>query len=72
MRTQSFKSLATAILIVTSLSLCACGSMTTREKNMAIGAGAGAAVGAIFTGGSAVGTAAGAAAGGAIGHAVTK
>ena len=52
------------------LGLTACGGMSTQDKNTAVGAGAGAVVGAVLTGGSAVGTVGGAAVGGVIGNRV--
>ena len=54
------------------LSLSGCGNLTTRDKNTIIGAGVGAAAGAVLTGGSGIGTAGGAAIGGFIGHQVGK
>lgn len=54
------------------LSLSGCSSMTTRDKNTAIGAGVGAVAGAVLTGGSAWGTVGGAAVGGVIGNQVGK
>lgn len=56
----------TAILL--SLSLTACGGMTTRQKNTAIGAGVGGVAGSVLTNGSTLGTIGGAAVGGYIGH----
>ena len=55
-----------ASLVALSL-LGACSGMSTREKNTAIGAGAGAVGGAVLTGGSTAGTLGGAAVGGIIG-----
>lgn len=49
-----------------------CSGMSTREKDTAIGAGIGAAAGAVLTGGSAFGTIGGAAVGGLIGNEVSK
>ncbi|ADM41985.1 Osmotically inducible lipoprotein B precursor [Edwardsiella tarda FL6-60] len=46
--------------------------MSKRDRNTAIGAGAGALGGAILTDGSALGTVGGAAIGGLIGHQVGK
>ncbi|STD43834.1 lipoprotein [Edwardsiella tarda] len=46
--------------------------MSKRDRNTAIGAGAGAIGGAILTDGSALGTVGGAAIGGLIGHQVGK
>jgi osmotically inducible lipoprotein OsmB len=54
------------------LGLGGCGDMSTRDKDTAIGAGAGAVAGAVLTGGSAVGTVGGAAVGGLIGNQVGK
>lgn len=57
-------------MIAFVLGLTACAGMSTREKNTAVGAGAGAVVGAVLTGGSPVGTVGGAAVGGVIGNQV--
>lgn len=54
------------------MSLSGCSSMTTRDKNTAIGAGVGAVTGAVLTGGSAWGTVGGAAVGGVIGNQVGR
>lgn len=54
------------------LSLAGCSSMTKRDRNTAIGAGAGAIGGAILTDGSALGTIGGGVLGGVIGHQVGK
>ena len=54
------------------LGLGGCSGMSTRDKDTAIGAGAGAVAGAVLTGGSAVGTIGGAAVGGLIGNQVGK
>jgi osmotically inducible lipoprotein OsmB len=51
--------------------LVGCNSMDRRDKNAMIGAGIGAAGGAILTDGSPLGTIGGAAAGGIIGHEMT-
>lgn len=61
-----------AVAAAALLGLGGCSGMSTHEKNTAIGAGAGAVVGAVLTGGSAVGTVGGAAVGGVIGHEVGK
>ena len=65
-----------AIIVPTAaallLGLSGCAGMSGQEKNTAIGAGAGAVVGAVLTGGSGVGTVGGAAVGGVIGHEVGK
>ena len=47
-----------------------CSNLSQRDKNTAIGAGVGAAAGAILTGGGAAGTVGGAAVGGVIGSQV--
>jgi osmotically inducible lipoprotein OsmB len=59
---------ASAIL----LSLIACGHMSERDQNTAIGAGVGAIGGSILTGGSTAGAIGGAAVGGIIGHEMNK
>lgn len=64
--------------LVTSLSVClfigltACSGMSTRDRDTAIGAGAGAVGGAVLTGGSTGGTVGGAIVGGVIGNQVGK
>ncbi len=58
-----------AVLLV---GLSGCSGMSTRDKDIAIGAGAGAVAGAVLTGGSAAGTVGGAAVGGLIGNEVSK
>ncbi|EED65927.1 glycine zipper 2TM domain-containing protein [Comamonas testosteroni] len=70
---KTIKLTVTAILVVATLvGLGACGDMSRRDKDMAIGAGAGAVGGAVLTGGSAIGTIGGAAVGGVIGNEVGK
>jgi osmotically inducible lipoprotein OsmB len=49
-----------------------CSNMSQRDKNTAVGAGVGAAAGAILTGGGTLGTLGGAAVGGVIGNQVDK
>ncbi len=49
-----------------------CSDMTRRDKDTAIGAGAGAVGGAVLSGGSAAGTVGGAAVGGVIGNQVGR
>ncbi len=63
---------AIAVLSVSALSLAACGGMSTRQKDTAIGAGVGAVAGSVLTGGSGVGTIGGAVVGGVIGNEVGK
>lgn len=60
------------VAIATVLGLSACSGMSSRDKNTAIGAGAGAIGGAILTGGGTAGTVGGAVVGGVIGHEVGK
>jgi len=61
-----------ALVAAALLSLSACSGMTRQGRNTAIGAGVGAAGGAILTGGSTIGTLGGAAVGGIIGHEGSK
>jgi len=61
-----------ALVTVLLISLSGCSGMSTRDKNTAIGAGVGAATGAVLTGGSAVGIVGGAAVGGIIGNQIGK
>ncbi|WP_436857484.1 osmotically-inducible lipoprotein OsmB [Citrobacter tructae] len=67
------KKMTAAVLAITlAMSLSACSNMSKRDRNTAIGAGAGAVGGAVLTDGSALGTLGGAAVGGIIGHQVGK
>lgn len=59
-----------AVTMAVILGLSGCSGMSTRDRNTAIGAGAGAAGGAVLTGGSVLGTVGGAAVGGVIGNQV--
>ena len=69
----SSKKVAAAMQSITlAMSLSACGSWSKRDRNTAIGAGAGALGGAVLTNGSTLGTLGGAAVGGIIGHQVGK
>jgi len=52
--------------------LVACGDMSRRDKDTAVGAGVGAVGGAVLTGGSAVGTLGGAAVGGIVGNQIGR
>lgn len=63
---------ATTLTICLFTGLTACSGMSTRDRDTAIGAGAGAVGGAVLTGGSALGTVGGAAVGGIIGNQVGK
>lgn len=66
------KFLLWVLLLAFTMNITACGSMSTRGKNTAIGAGIGAVGGAILTGGSALGTVGGAAVGGVVGNQINK
>jgi len=74
MRKQHYIGRAKPLIIAVALmvGLSGCSSMTTRNKNTAIGAGVGAVAGAVLTGGSGIGTVGGAAIGGIIGNQVGK
>ena len=61
-----------AVTAAVLLGVGGCSGMSTRDRDTAIGAGAGAVGGAVLTGGSAVGTVGGAAVGGVIGNQVGK
>ena len=61
-----------AVTAAILLGVAGCGNMSTRDKDTAIGAGAGAVAGAVLTGGSTLGTVGGAAVGGYIGNQVGK
>ena len=61
-----------ALVVAVLLGLGGCDTMSTRDKDTAIGAGVGAVGGAVLTGGSAIGTIGGAAVGGLIGNQVGK
>ncbi|MCW3478469.1 osmotically-inducible lipoprotein OsmB [Neisseriaceae bacterium JH1-16] len=58
------------VIVITSLAamVTGCAGMSHRDRNTAIGAGAGAVVGSVLTNGDALGTIGGAAVGGVIGH----
>lgn len=69
----SGKKLAAITLASTLLfGLSACSGMSDRDRNTAIGAGAGGVAGAVLTGGSTAGTLGGAVVGGVIGNQVKK
>jgi len=59
-----------SLLAIALLGMGGCSSMSTRDRNTAIGAGVGALGGAVLTNGSALGTIGGAAVGGIIGNQV--
>jgi osmotically inducible lipoprotein OsmB len=70
---MNIQKILTSILIVVGLlEISGCSGMTRRDRNTAIGAGAGAVAGAVLTGGSGIGTVGGAAVGGVIGNQVGK
>ncbi len=54
------------------LGLSACSNMSDRDRNTAIGAGAGGVAGSVLTGGSTMGTIGGAVVGGVIGNQIDK
>ncbi|MGO5000003.1 osmotically-inducible lipoprotein OsmB [Oceanisphaera sp. W20_SRM_FM3] len=67
------KKISTMILASTLvLGLTACSNMSDRDRNTAIGAGAGGVAGSVLTGGSTMGTVGGAVVGGVIGNQVGK
>ncbi|EJA1683769.1 osmotically-inducible lipoprotein OsmB [Escherichia coli] len=67
------KKMTAAVLAITlAMALSACSNWSKRDRNTAIGAGAGALGGAVLTDGSTLGTLGGAAIGGVIGHQVGK
>lgn len=67
---KRFATAATAITL--AVTLAGCSNMSKRDRNTAIGAGAGAVGGAILTDGGTLGTLGGAAIGGLIGRQVDK
>ncbi|NIY46341.1 osmotically-inducible lipoprotein OsmB [Cedecea colo] len=71
--TLNNKKIAAVMLALTlATSLSACSNWSKRDRNTALGAGAGAVGGAVLSNGSALGTLGGAAVGGVIGHQVSK
>ena len=66
---RSHSLLLTSILLLAAAAT-GCSNMSQRDKNTAVGAGVGAAAGAILTGGGTLGTLGGAAVGGVIGNQV--
>lgn len=65
------KNTASMLVILLLVGLSGCADMTQRQKDTGIGAGVGAAAGALITGGW-VGTAVGAGAGAVVGHEMSK
>ncbi len=68
-RTVSHHSVLLATLLL-AVAATGCSNMSRRDQNTAVGAGVGAAAGAILTGGGTLGTLGGAAVGGVIGNQV--
>lgn len=68
-RTASHHSALLAALLL-AVAATGCSNMSRRDQNTAVGAGVGAAAGAILTGGGTLGTLGGAAVGGVIGNQV--
>ncbi len=60
------------VVVMATLSVTACGHMSNRDRNTAIGAGVGAVGGAVLTDGSTLGSLGGAALGGIIGHQTSR
>ncbi|BEM82416.1 lipoprotein [Serratia marcescens] len=60
------------VVVMATISVTACGHMSNRDRNTAIGAGVGAVGGAVLTDGSTLGTLGGAALGGIIGHQTSR
>jgi osmotically inducible lipoprotein OsmB len=69
---KNHKPLVWSVFLAIALSTSGCGSMSSRGKSTAIGAGIGAVGGAVLTGGSAIGTVGGAAVGGVVGNQINK
>jgi osmotically inducible lipoprotein OsmB len=69
---SNHKPLLWSVFLMIALSTSGCGSMSSRGKSTAIGAGIGAVSGAVLTGGSAIGTVGGAAVGGVVGNQINK
>lgn len=67
---QSKKIVTMTLASVLLFGLSACSNMSDRDRNTAIGAGAGGVAGAVLTGGSTMGTVGGAVVGGVIGNQV--
>ena len=72
MKTNNGKIRAVAVTAVLLLGLSACSNMSDRDRNTAIGAGAGGVAGSVLTGGSTMGTIGGAVVGGVIGNQIDK
>lgn len=73
MMTLTAKRISAGLLAATLvLSLSACSNWSKRDRNTAIGAGAGAIGGSVLSNGSGLGTVGGAAVGGIIGHQISR
>ncbi|MBV4366943.1 osmotically-inducible lipoprotein OsmB [Erwinia sp. BNK-24-b] len=71
--TVTMKRITAGLLAATlALSLSGCSHWSKRDRNTAIGAGAGAIGGSILSNGSGLGTVGGAAVGGIIGHQISR
>ena len=68
--THPLRSTFALALLASTLALGACGSMSARDRDTAVGAAVGGVAGSVLTGGSAIGTVGGAAVGGFIGNQV--
>lgn len=66
------KSAVAAMATIVLLNIAGCSGMSSRDKSTAIGAGVGAAAGAVITNGGVLGTVGGAAVGGVIGNQLGK
>ncbi|MDP3332740.1 MAG: glycine zipper 2TM domain-containing protein [Methylococcaceae bacterium] len=67
-----YKIAVSSILMAVLVGISGCSGMSTCQKSTAIGAGVGAAAGAVVTGGGIMGTVGGAAIGGVIGNQIGK
>ena len=72
MRTPFQRLAVSTIAAAVMLAMAGCGGMSTRNKDTVIGAGLGAAGGAILTDGSTAGTVGGAVVGGVVGNQIGK
>ena len=71
--TTTVKRVSVAVLAATLVvALSGCSNWSKRDRNTAIGAGAGASGGSVLTNGSGLGTVGGAAVGGIIGHQIDR
>ena len=70
--TPSIRTSLILAIAASTLTLSACGNMTSRERDTAVGAAVGGVAGSVLTGGSTIGTVGGAVAGGVIGNEINK